>query len=69
MKDSTLQPVVFMVGSMALFSLEDFFIKLLSHTIPASEIMFIMGVLGSIFFIMMAKAAQQPIFSLSLIHI
>ena len=57
MKDSTLQPVVFMVGSMALFSLEDFFIKLLSHTIPASEIMFIMGVLVKIFFIMNAKAA------------
>ena len=67
MKDSTLQPVVFMVGSMALFSLEDFFIKLLSQTIPASEIMFIMGVLGSIFFIMMAKAAQQPIFSRDLL--
>lgn len=67
MKDSTLQPVVFMVGSMALFSLEDFFIKLLSQTIPASEIMIIMGVLGSIFFIMTAKAAKQPIFSRDLL--
>jgi drug/metabolite transporter (DMT)-like permease len=56
-----------MVGSMALFSLEDFFIKLLSQTIPASEIMLIMGVLGSIFFITMAKAAKQPIFSRDLL--
>ena len=67
MQNSTLRPVLYMVGSMALFSLEDFFIKLLSKTIPASQIMFIMGVLGSIFFIMMAKAAQQPIFSRDLL--
>ena len=67
MNDSTLQPILFMVGSMALFSLEDFFIKLLSQTIPASEIMLIMGVLGSIFFISMAKAAKQPIFSRDLL--
>jgi len=40
-----------MVGSMALFSFEDFFIKLLSKTIPASQIMIIMGLLGTTFFI------------------
>ena len=67
MKDSTLRPVLFMVGSMGLFSLEDFFIKLLSKTIPASQIMIIMGILGSAFFVTAAIVAKQPIFSRDLL--
>ena len=67
MKDSTLQPVLFMVGSMALFSLEDFFIKLLSKTIPASQIMIILGILGSVFFVTAAIVAKQPIISKDLL--
>ena len=67
MKDSTLQPVLFMVGSMALFSLEDFFIKLLSKTIPASQIMIILGILGSAFFVTAAILAKQPIISRDLL--
>ena len=51
LKNSEFQPVLFMVGSMALFSLEDFFIKLLSSTMPASQIMVIMGLSGSIIFL------------------
>jgi len=50
-----------MVGSMALFSLEDFFIKLLSSTMPASQIMVIMGLSGSIIFLFFA--ARPNIFS------
>ena len=56
-----------MVGSMALFSFEDFFIKLLSKTIPASQIMIIMGLLGTTFFIIAAVIAKQPIFSRDLL--
>ena len=56
-----------MVGSMALFSLEDFFIKLLSKTIPASQIMIILGILGSAVFFTVAVAAKQPIFSRDLL--
>ena len=67
LKDPTLRPVLFMVGSMALFSLEDFFIKLLSKTIPASQIMIILGILGAAFFISVAIAAKQPIFSRDLL--
>ena len=67
MKDSTLQPILFMVGSMALFSLEDFFIKLLSKTIPASQIMIILGILGSVFFVTAAIVAKQPIISKQLL--
>ena len=63
LQDSTFRPVLFMVGSMALFSLEDFFIKLLSKTIPASQIMIILGVLGSAFFVTVAIVAKQPIIS------
>ena len=56
-----------MVGSMALFSLEDFFIKLLSKTIPASQIMIILGILGSVFFVTAAIVAKQPIISKELL--
>ena len=67
MTDSTLRPVLFMVGSMALFSLEDFFIKLLSKTIPASQIMIILGILGSAFFVTAAIVTKQPIISRDLL--
>ena len=67
MTDSTLQPVLFMVGSMALFSLEDFFIKLLSKTIPASQIMIILGILGAAFFVTAANMTKQPIISRDLL--
>ena len=67
MTDSSFRPVLFMVGSMALFSLEDFFIKLLSKTIPASQIMIILGILGSAVFFTVAVAAKQPIFSRDLL--
>ena len=56
-----------MVGSMALFSLEDFFIKLLSKTIPASQIMIILGILGSVFFVTAAIVAKKPIISKDLL--
>jgi len=65
--DYSLRPVLFMVGSMALFSFEDFFIKLLSKTIPASQIMIIMGLLGTTFFISAAIVTKQPIFSRDLL--
>ena len=67
LQDSTLRPVLFMVGSMALFSLEDFFIKLLSKTVPASQIMIILGILGSAFFVTVAILAKQPIISRDLL--
>ena len=67
LKNSEFQPVLFMVGSMALFSLEDFFIKLLSSTMPASQIMVIMGLIGSIIFLFFAIVSKQPVFSRDLL--
>ena len=67
LKNSEFQPVLFMVGSMALFSLEDFFIKLLSSTMPASQIMLIMGLSGSIIFLFFAIVSKQPVFSRDLL--
>ena len=68
MKNSEFQPVLFMVGSMALFSLEDFFIKLLSSTMPASQIMVIMGVIGAIIFLIFAIITKQPVLSRELLN-
>lgn len=60
--------IVFMVLSMALFAVEDLFIKLLSQEMPASEIMVLLGLGGAGVFAVWAHLAHEPIFEKALLN-
>ena len=51
-----------MVLAMALFALEDMFIKAASSTVPAGEILVFFGIGGSLAFILMTLKRGEPIF-------
>ena len=57
---------LFMLLSMACFSIEDAFIKAAAKTVPLGEILFLFGLFGTITFIILAKHHGELIFHPSL---
>jgi drug/metabolite transporter (DMT)-like permease len=56
-----------MVITMAGFSVEDLFIKLLAATVPVGQILFLLGCGGTVFFALAALLLRQPLWSADLV--
>lgn len=63
MASENLRGILFMVASMALFGLEDMFLKWAAASLPVGEIIFISGVFGVVVFVLMAWQQGQMVFT------
>lgn len=63
-----LKGAVLMVAAMALFAIEDMFIKLAAANLPAGQIVFILGACGAPLFFLLARARGEAIFSKDALH-
>jgi drug/metabolite transporter (DMT)-like permease len=63
MTSNTLRGILLVVASMACFSIEDMFIKQLSVSLPTGQIMFLLGLGGSLVFGLMARRQGQSLVS------
>ena len=57
-----LKGILFMILAMAGFACEDLFIKILSESLPISEIIIILGFGGSLIFLAIGLVTKAPIF-------
>jgi len=57
-----------MVVSMALFGLEDMFLKWAAASLPVGEIVFVSGVFGVVVFVLMAWQQRQKVFTKQALH-
>lgn len=64
----TLHGVLWMVAGMALFALEDVFIKLSSGHMPPSQVLILLGTSGATAFALLCLARGEPVFSKALFH-
>ena len=64
-----LKGILFMILAMAGFACEDLFIKILSESLPISEIIIILGFGGSIIFLAIGLVTKAPIFHQDLLAI
>lgn len=64
-----LKGILFMILAMAGFACEDLFIKILSESLPISEIIIILGFGGSLIFLAIGLATKAPIFHQDLLAI
>jgi drug/metabolite transporter (DMT)-like permease len=60
---NNLNGILLMIAAMAGFAIEDLFVKLLSRTIPTSQILITLGFFGSIIFALMARSKGHNIFA------
>jgi drug/metabolite transporter (DMT)-like permease len=56
-----LRAILLMIATMAGFSLEDFFIKRASESVPVGQILVILGVIGTVANLGFARRARQPV--------
>lgn len=68
MASDNLRGILLMVVSMALFGLEDMFLKWAAKTLPVGEIIFISGVFGVVVFVLMAWQQRQKVFTKQALH-
>ena len=64
-----LKGILFMILAMAGFACEDLFIKILSESLPISEIIIILGFGGSLIFLAIGLVTKAPIFHQDLLAI
>lgn len=64
----TLRAILLMILSMAAFATTDMFVKLASYTLPASQVLFSMGVGGTLLFGALTKAGGTPVLSRRIFH-
>ncbi|WP_426033474.1 DMT family transporter [Cypionkella sp. TWP1-2-1b2] len=63
MASDNLRGILLMVVSMALFGLEDMFLKWAAASLPVGEIVFVSGVFGVVVFVLMAWQQRQKVFT------
>lgn len=57
-----------MMAAMALFAVEDMFIKFAAHTLPAGQIVFVLGAFGAPVFFVLARVRGERIFTKDALH-
>ncbi|GGA14522.1 DMT family transporter [Neptunicoccus cionae] len=67
-QSDTLRAILMMILSMAAFAATDMFVKLASLTLPPSQVMFSMGIGGTILFGLLTKASGTPVLSRRILH-
>lgn len=63
-----LRGIMLMVASMAVFAVEDMFIKIASAEMPAGQIVLLLGLMGMPVFAALTRRAGQPVFSRLALH-
>ena len=62
-RNANLLGSIWMIAAMAIFAIEDSFIKAASETLPIGQILIIFGSGGALIFAMLARLNKQPLFS------
>jgi len=65
---TNLRGIGLMVAAMALFALEDMFIKLLAGSLPVGQVLMVLGLGGAVVFAVLARMQGQPILPRALLH-
>lgn len=68
MANENLRGIILMVAAMALFAIEDMFIKWAAAAVPTGQIVFISGVIGVPVFALMARRQGQRILTRAALH-
>lgn len=68
MASDNLRGILFMVVSMALFGLEDMFLKWAAQSLPVGEIVFVSGVFGVAVFAFMARREGRGVLNRAALH-
>lgn len=68
MASENLRGIFLMVLSMALFALEDMFLKSATKGLPVGEIVFVSGVFGTLVFVLMARQKSQVVWTKAALH-
>lgn len=66
-RNANLLGSIWMIAAMAIFAIEDSFIKAASETLPIGQILIIFGSGGALIFAMLARLKRQPLFSRAVI--
>ena len=68
MASDNLRGIVLMLVSMALFALEDMFLKWAAAGLPVGQIIFVSGAFGLVVFVLMAWRERQRVWSRDALH-
>lgn len=68
MASDNLRGILLILAAMALFAVEDAFIKLAAHGLPVGEIVFVLGVCGAPIFAVMARLQGARIWTRAALH-